>query len=109
MKPETQQLVDDLVDGRPSRRTWIAPVVGVPLLVSAMFLWEPLREFLVAPEVIHNTDGVPFYRLRGEDAEQQAIETCYELGNRQIRYGGLGSDPVIFCCAPRGSDECDRP
>lgn len=61
------------------------------------------------PEVIHDHDGVPFYRLSGSDAEQQAVEFCFDQGNRETRYAGLSKDPVVFCCSRRYSKQCDLP
>lgn len=61
------------------------------------------------PDVIHDADGHAWFQTTGPSAEQDAIEACFKMGDRAIRYHGWGKERVQFCCAPRESEACDRP
>jgi hypothetical protein len=91
---------------RKRRRTLI---IGGALVAFIGFMWWWLNS---GPEVIHDPAGRAWFRIRGSDADQQAIEACFKMGDRELRYSESWEnkeDRVAFCCAPRGSNECDKP
>jgi hypothetical protein len=96
---------------------WI--LVGIAAAGALFYVFGGGRELLAGtqlpgargrgPELIHDRDGRAWFRIRGDDAEQRAIEACFDLENRELRVGGVSDGSVKFCCRVRGRHDCDRP
>lgn len=93
--------------------------VGLALLAALAVAVNVRMLGLGEPEVVHDLEGATWYRIRGEDSFQQAIEACHDLAKRTMVPGSLGlgipSDPnvMLFCCGRRASPDagvrCDKP
>jgi hypothetical protein len=76
-------------------------------------------ERLGEPEVVHDINGGAWYRIRGEDNFQRAVEACYALQQRTVVPGAIvpgapsEDNQTVFCCGRRASPEsgvnCDKP
>lgn len=96
-------------------------VIGLAGAIAGWYFWAGGREQVQhalpdtptlgarGPEVIHDRDGRAFYRVRGDDLEQRAIEACFELDNRELKIVTETGEGLKFCCRVRGRAECDHP
>jgi len=106
--------VPDSLTSRAHSTRWLRRLL-IPL---GTLLGVAVVTRLRGPAVVHDAAGTPWYRARGEDAAQEAIDTCARMNGRTVIYDdaalvararGKSTSGERYCCARLRASECDQP